>query len=59
MTPIVFDDDLIRQMLSAEPPIDLVDPQGRFVGRVEIFDDETVKEVRRNLNISPPNEGSI
>jgi hypothetical protein len=56
MTPtIVVDDELIRQLLSAEPPIDLIDPQGRFVGRIERFDDEA-EEIRRRLNSSLSNE---
>jgi hypothetical protein len=58
MTPIVFDDDLVRQILTAEPPIELIDPRGRLVGRVEVFENETVQEVRRRLNILPATDSS-
>ena len=51
MTTIVFDDDQIRQMMLAEPPIDLVDPQGKFVAHVELLDNETTREIREQLKI--------
>jgi hypothetical protein len=51
MTSIVFDDDQIRQMLLAEPPIVLVDPQGKFVARVELLDNEATREIREQLKI--------
>jgi hypothetical protein len=51
MTTIVFEDDQIRQMILAEPPIELVDPQGKFVARVELLDNETTREIREQLQI--------
>jgi len=53
MTTIVIDDEMVRRMLSIEPPFDLVDPQGRIVGRVTHFLEDAEK-VRREMNIQPP-----
>ena len=55
MTTVTVDDDLMRQILSAELPINLLNPQGQVIGTIEQFDDEA-EEVRRRLNIPTPSK---
>jgi hypothetical protein len=57
MRTIVIDDEQIRQILSAELPIELIDSQGRIVGVIEeILDNEAVREYRSRMNISTPDQ---
>ena len=55
MTTVTVDDDLMRQILSAELPINLLNPQGQVIGTIEKFDDEA-EEIRGRLNIPTPNK---